>query len=254
MSHRDVARAFERAVRRAGVPMAYSQGFSPHPRISWLGAAPTGSASEAEYVEIAVVHEVDPEALRIAVNAALPADLDVLEVVVARSGGLAERIDTSAWRLELPGVPVAALQHAVGELLAAEKIEIERVTKSGRKLVDVRAAVLSASVSAQVDAVKSENHAVRTGDGAVSEPPCGIIELVVRQTTPAVRPDDVLSALRVVAALTPPAPAKAIRTAQGRLDDDGRLVDPLAPDRGPVSDSVAGRPEQGQHAAERPVG
>ena len=52
LSHRDVARSFERAVRRAGVPVSHSHGFSPHPRLSWVGAAPTGSASEAEYLEI----------------------------------------------------------------------------------------------------------------------------------------------------------------------------------------------------------
>jgi radical SAM-linked protein len=51
-SHRDFQRAFERALRRAGVPMAYSAGFSPHPKISYANAAPTGTASEAEYLEI----------------------------------------------------------------------------------------------------------------------------------------------------------------------------------------------------------
>ncbi|MDQ1709018.1 MAG: hypothetical protein QOG49_403, partial [Frankiaceae bacterium] len=55
--------------------------------------------------------------------------------------------------------------------------------------------------------------------------------LVVRQLTPAVRPDDVLSGLRLVAGLTPTAPAEATRLAQGVLDDTGRLIDPLAADR-----------------------
>ena len=250
MSHRDVARAFERAIRRAGVPMAYSQGFSPHPRISWLGAAPTGSASEAEYVEIAVVREVDPDALRAAVDAALPPDLDVLEAVVSPGGSLADRLDTSRWRIELPGVPPETLEPALTALLATESVQVERLTKDGRRSIDVRPAL----VSAQVSAGQSENHASRTVDDAVSAAPCGIIEVVVRQTTPAVRPDDVLSALRIVAALTLPAPAKAIRLAQGRLDGEGGLVDPLAPDRGPGSDRAAREPEPGQHAAERPVG
>ena len=62
-SHRDVARAFERALRRAGVPMAFSLGFSPHPKISWIGASPTGVASEAEYVEIGVTRVLDPAEL-----------------------------------------------------------------------------------------------------------------------------------------------------------------------------------------------
>ena len=104
-SHRDLARAFDRALRRAGVPVAYSQGFSPHPKVSWAGAAPTGAASEAEYVEVQLVREVDPELLRSELDAALPHGLVVLEAVRAGPGSFAERIDASRWRIELPGVP-----------------------------------------------------------------------------------------------------------------------------------------------------
>ena len=53
-SHRDIPRAFERALRRAEVPMAYSAGFTPHPKMSYANAAPTGMGSEAEYLEIAL--------------------------------------------------------------------------------------------------------------------------------------------------------------------------------------------------------
>src|ERR1044072_5853081 len=82
-SHRDIARAFERALRRAHVPMAYSQGVSPRPRISWIGAAPTGVASEAEYVEIQLIREVDPAGLVEVLDEAMPPGLDVLEAVPA---------------------------------------------------------------------------------------------------------------------------------------------------------------------------
>src|SRR5688500_3098841 len=111
-SHRDFARAFERALLRANVPIAYSQGFTPHPKISYASAAPTGVASEAEYVEIALREPVDPVELRAALDAALSPGLDVLEVVetpLHGGGGLADRIDASRWRIELPGVPVSVL-------------------------------------------------------------------------------------------------------------------------------------------------
>src|SRR5438874_4405269 len=101
-SHRDFARAFERAVLRAGVPIAFSHGFSPHPRISYASAAPTGLASEAEYLEIGVRRRVEPDELRDALDAALSPGLDVLEAVEARGGSLADRIEASRWRLELP--------------------------------------------------------------------------------------------------------------------------------------------------------
>ena len=103
-SHRDFARAFERAVRRAGVPIAYSQGFTPHPKISYASAAPTGVASEAEYLEIGLQAAVDPEQVRLALDAALSPGLDVLDGRGGAGGGsLADRIDASRWRIELPG-------------------------------------------------------------------------------------------------------------------------------------------------------
>lgn len=60
-SHRDFQRAFERALRRAEVPMAYSAGFTPHPKVSYANAAPTGTGSEAEYLEIALTQTRDPQ-------------------------------------------------------------------------------------------------------------------------------------------------------------------------------------------------
>src|SRR5476649_381165 len=86
-SHRDFQRAFERALRRAAVPMAYSAGFSPHPKVSYANAAPTGTASEAEYLEIALSQQCDPERLRAALDESLPPDLDVLEVVQVATHG-----------------------------------------------------------------------------------------------------------------------------------------------------------------------
>ncbi|GAA2994869.1 TIGR03936 family radical SAM-associated protein [Actinokineospora diospyrosa] len=229
-SHRDVARAFERALRRAGVPMAYSQGFSPHPKISWIGAAPTGVASEAEYVEVQLVERVDPLRLAQVLDSALAPGLDVLEAVEAGPGGLAERMEASDWHIELPGVAPEALRGAVERLLATEHVEVERLTKDGRRLIDARPAVIRAEVTEGVAGERDAPSAVGT-DMSYPERSCGILRVVVRQTTPAVRPDDVLSALRVVAALEPPVPAKATRLAQGRLDDDGGLSDPLAQDR-----------------------
>jgi radical SAM-linked protein len=234
--------------------MAYSHGFSPHPKVSWVGAAPTGAASEAEYVEILLVREVDPEALREAVDAALPPGLDVVEAVVAAGGSLPERIDASRWRIEVPGVVRAQLAPAVAALLAADVVEVDRLTKDGRRTVDVRPAV----VALRVEPDQMDDSIVVLGSSAaetaVPGATCGILDLVVRQSTPAVRPDDVLSALRVVAALSLPVPARATRTAQGRLDDEGRLADPLAPDRDAVSEPVVREPECGQHAVERPAG
>src|ERR1700710_1774365 len=113
-SHRDLARALERALRRAQVPMAFSAGFTPHPKISYLGAAPTGAASEAEYLEIGLAVRRDPEQVRAALDAALPDEIVVLEAGEAAdgTGSLADRIDAARWRVELPGVEPADLERA----------------------------------------------------------------------------------------------------------------------------------------------
>jgi radical SAM-linked protein len=223
-SHRDLARALERALRRAQVPMAFSAGFTPHPKISYLGAAPTGAASEAEYLEIGLAERRDPEQVRAALDDALPADVAVLECVEAAegTGSLADRIDAAAWRIELPGVAVADLEAALEAFLARDVVTVARRTKNGLRDVDARAAVSGAS--------------------AAEEAGCAILNVVVRQVTPAVRPDDVLAALAAVADLRPPLPSRAVREAQGRLDDDGTVADPLGPDR------AARTRCQGEHA------
>jgi radical SAM-linked protein len=219
-SHRDLARAFERALRRAAVPMAYSAGFSPHPRISYVGAAPTGTASEAEYLEIGLIEPVGLVELRTALDAALPAGFDVLEAVAAGPGSLAERIDASRWRIELPGVTSDELAAAVSRLLAVAHADVTRVTKAGQREVDVRAAMVTLRVS-------------QPGEG----PGRAIIDVVVRQVVPAVRPQDILTALRDVGGLVSAEvpPAVATRLAQGPLDDNGAVGDPLAADRAPQS-------------------
>ncbi|WP_374727403.1 TIGR03936 family radical SAM-associated protein [Haloactinomyces albus] len=243
-SHRDLARAFERALRRAGIPVAHSQGFSPHPKISWAGAVPTGAASEAEYVEVQLVERVDPELVRARLDAALPAGFDLVEAVEADSGTLSDRLEVSRWRIELPEVSVLDLRAAVARLMAAETAEVERMTKNGRRTFDARAAVVHVEAhehtsaraelyGPNVDTVSNQqSHCdARVDDWPKDREPYGILVAVVRQATPVVRPDDVLSALRVVADLAPPAFATATRTEQGRLDDSGGLADPLAQDR-----------------------
>jgi len=194
--------------------MAFSAGFHPHPKISYANAAPTGTASEAEYFEISVTERVDPHQLREALDAALPEGLDVLEVVEAVPGALADRLQASDWVMEFRGMPVANLLHATVRLLALERVEVTRVMKNGPRTFDVRSAVMSMT-------------ALPSGDGR-----CAILRVVVRHTTPAVRPDDVLTALHSVAALTPPTPPLVTRLAQGPLCiATATVADPLAADQ-----------------------
>ncbi len=214
-SHRDFSRAFERAVFRARIPMAYSSGFNPHPRISYAGASPTGAASESEFLEIALARKVDPRQVHLALDESLPDGLDVIEVVESAGGSLGERLEASQWQIELPGVTPEELSAAVAKLLVADTVEVERMTKKGLRTFDVRAAVVSAA----------------SATCATHEESCAILDMVLRHGTPAVRPDDVLAGLRTVAGLSIPGAALARRLEQGPLGRDGTVGDPLTPDR-----------------------
>jgi radical SAM-linked protein len=203
-SHRDFARAFERALRRAAVPMAYSSGFSPHPRISYPNASPTGAASEAEYLEIGLAVPCDPYKVRDALDAALPPGLDVVEVAVVRPGALAEELTGSRWQVDLAGVSMAALQVARDAFLAKDVVMVERMTKNGMREFDARGAVV------------------------VLEAEDGRLTMTLAHQTPLVRPDDVLAGLRAACPeLAPNLPPVLTRLTQGRLDpDSGAIAEP----------------------------
>lgn len=206
-SHRDFSRAFERAVFRARIPMAYSSGFHPHPRISYAGAAPTGSASEAEYLEIGLAQVVDAAQVAAELDRALPPGLDVLQVVESPGGSLADRLTASQWDIRVDA-DLAQAEAAVAAFLDTAEIPIERMTKKGLRTFDCRAAVMSL--------------AARQGEDRVA------IDVVLQHGTPSVRPDDVLRGLAGVAEFTAgPAPLMT-RVAQGPLVEDGSVGDPFA--------------------------
>ena len=212
-SHRDFSRAFERAVFRARLPMAYSSGFNPHPRISYAGAAPTGSASEAEYLELALAEVVEPGAVLAALDEAMPDGLDVVEVVESAGGSLAELLQASLWNIALPTSEEAVVP-AVRAFLRADEVFVQRMTKKGLRDFDARAAVLSLQVM--------------PGGGGGGSGPGSELELVLRHQEPAVRPDDVLSGLASVGGLELVGVPLLTREAQGPLDDvTGQIGDPL---------------------------
>jgi radical SAM-linked protein len=208
-SHRDVSRAIERAVVRAGIPMAYSSGFHPHPRISYAGASPTGAASEAEYVELGLAEVREPADVAAALDAVLPDGLDIVATVDAATsaaGSLSDLLTASHWLVDLGDLPTDAVAAGVAAFLATESVTVERMTKKGMRSFDCRAAVVRLDVTAE-----------------------GGLDLLLEHTVPAVRPDDVLTGLRDAGGLDVPQAVLLTRVAQGVLDrDTGSVGDPLA--------------------------
>src|SRR5579863_4922422 len=127
-SHRDVARVFERGVRRAGLPIAYSAGFTPHPKISYAGGAPTGVASEAEYLSLALTSREAAAQVAQRLNAALPDGIDVIDVIDDTGGLPASRLTASEWQVTLPGVTPARVTPIVQKFLALTEAPLERLT------------------------------------------------------------------------------------------------------------------------------
>jgi radical SAM-linked protein len=221
-SHRDVARVFERGVRRAGLPIAYSAGFSPHPRISYAGGAPTGVASEAEYLTLALTSHEAATQVRDRLNKTLPDGIDVIEVTDAASGSregqgspggqaLSLQYEASRWRVILPGVDPAAAERAVADFRALSEAPVERLTDKGVRRLDARAAVVTIDVAGSADPDGGQRAAVT---GAQD---CAILRMVVLHMAPAVRPEDVLTALRERYGLVPSSPPITTRLEQGSL-------------------------------------
>jgi radical SAM-linked protein len=152
-SHRDVARMWERACRRVRVPLAWTGGFSPRPKLSFGLALPTGAESFAEYLdlELAPDAEVDVEGLPALLSPALPAGVDVtaLAVVDPRAPSLQEDVDSCTWRVAFaPGVELAAV---VERALASSSLLVERERKGRLSVDDVRPAILALSATTTSD-------------------------------------------------------------------------------------------------------
>jgi radical SAM-linked protein len=210
-SHRDFSRAFERAVFRARVPVAYSSGFNPHPRISYAGASPTGAASEAEYLEIALAEIVVPAQIQAQLDEVMPDGLDIVDVVESPGGALADVLTGSRWVIDLP-VDLAVAAAAVETFLGNETVPVERMTKRGLREFDCRGAVLDLAAEAV------------PGGGSGAR-----LTLTLRHVEPMVRPDDVMTGLRTVAGLDLGTAAPLLtRLEQGLLDEAGATIgDPL---------------------------
>jgi len=154
-SQRDVARMWERALRRAGLPLAYSAGFSPRPQLSFGLALPTGCESLAEYLDVDI-DEARPEAADIEVSSLpaaltrlLPAGIEVDEATLVErgSGSLQQLVTSCSWEMSVTGLSRAQLEHDVASLLDAPSVPIDRERKGRQERDDLRPSVLALAVA-----------------------------------------------------------------------------------------------------------
>jgi radical SAM-linked protein len=154
-SHRDLARMWERALRRAGLPVASSEGFTPRPRIGFGLALPTGAESVAEYVDIDLRESLptdDLAALPATLSGALPNGIDVVAVAerTVPSLSLQEAVTSCTWELWGDGLEIGHHREAC-RLLDAASLVMERERKGKRRADDVRPAIVALHVGTRSD-------------------------------------------------------------------------------------------------------
>jgi len=150
-SHRDVARIWERALRRAELPVAYSEGFSPRPKLSFGLALSTGHESVAEYldVELRDGSEADVTTLPTQLSEQLPVGIDVTAAAHLAPGSpsLQEDVLSCTWRIEVVDLVPADARDLVEATLAADELVVTR-TRKGREVTDdLRPAVIAITVT-----------------------------------------------------------------------------------------------------------
>jgi radical SAM-linked protein len=223
VSARDLQSVWERALRRADLPIAYSEGFSPHAKVSFPDALSVGFVSTGEYAELTFVAPIRPDRDLAALSAALPEGMDVTTYLEVPDGApkLARMLPATLWEQIWPAVDADELTDLLAtrgrELLAADHAEVVRHRPGGDRTIDVRPALLTlaATTSSFVTPTRPEPGGART-----------VLRSVLRNDGPTVRPPDLLTALAAgVHASSPPVeiapPVTIRRVAQGELIDGG---------------------------------
>jgi radical SAM-linked protein len=204
----DMGRIWERSLRRADLPIAYSEGFSPHPKVSFPDALTLGYASTGEYAELAFVGAFDIDRAMAALNAALPDGMDVLSAVEVADGAprLSKWLLASVWDLDygrVPGMGTGTLQPVIDDVLTAEEVIVGRDRKGEITAVDLRPAIVDLNATR------------------------GMVRAVLHHTEPPMRPQEIHRSLsdrihRAKSVQSPfPEPALVTRVAQGWVSDDG---------------------------------
>jgi radical SAM-linked protein len=149
ITHLDLMRAWERAIKRAGLPLSYSEGFTPHPQILMAAPLPVGATSEAELMDIYLSETVPVERFAAAVTGQLPAGLGIgaVEETPLSAPSVQSQVREWEWRALLPAAtePVA-LRGQVAALLARTELPWELRREKEVKQYDLRAVIRELAV------------------------------------------------------------------------------------------------------------
>lgn len=227
LGHRDVARNLERAFRITQLPLSFSEGFNPHPKISFGLALTTGFESDAEYLDVEFADPVDLEALPAVLTAALPEGIEVVAAAWLddRAPALQEAVVSVVWQVEVCGqndelADVHALSAAIDSALAAEHIAFTKVRKGRTQIDDIRPVIRRLAIAHPL---------ITQGSNNVDGVPIVEMELASNGAKPA----------EVLAAIGPFTAVRGVRTHQF-IERDGVQCTPLDVDtRARIAEAIA---------------
>jgi radical SAM-linked protein len=149
ISHLDLARTWERVFRRAGLPVAYSQGFNPRPRFQIAAGLPVGVTSRAELLDVWLTDPLAPEEVLARLQPTLPPGLEVLEAVEVelQAPSLQSQLRAADYRAVVHSPePVEAIRTRLQALLDAPTLPRRRQHKGGWQTYDLRPLIQSVTV------------------------------------------------------------------------------------------------------------
>jgi radical SAM-linked protein len=144
LSHLDMMRLWERALRRADITPAYSEGFTPHPRISLAAPLPVGVTSSAELMDIFFNQRISPGEFIAHIEPQLPGDIEVIEVtpVAANAPSLQSSVRFAEYTVAMgEGRDAQTLASAIAALLAAQQLPWHHKRDTGERFYDLRALI-----------------------------------------------------------------------------------------------------------------
>lgn len=146
ISHLDVLRYWERAFRRAELPLAYSAGFTPHPKLAFAGPLPHGFVSEREVVDVTFDERVDPAEVERRLREQGSADLEILELreIAVSSPPPQSAVTWADYRFDVAGLDAAAAQETIRDFLARETFPMLDERREKAREIDLRAGVADA--------------------------------------------------------------------------------------------------------------
>jgi radical SAM-linked protein len=233
ISHRDVARALERAFRVAELPLAFTAGFSPRPKVSFGLALSTGHESDAEYLDLELTHDVDLEVLPESLTAALPEGMAVRGAyrLTGRAPALQEIVTAVEWRVDLVDahdapVPASDARARVERALVAGELPTDRRRKGREVVEDVRPVIRRLEVIEPLDELDD-------GDGPAEQAATTTVVMELSTQPRSAKPDEVLAAIaRATGAPGDLVAARSLRTHQW-IERDGSRCEPHDADTRP---------------------